>query len=124
MTRWTTWIVALGLAVGMMLGATPARAATLGGSYTPGDKLVRGLGNFFLGFLEIPRNIHNTTDSSGMLSGWTVGLGKGLGYTVLRMGAGLYDAVTFPFPVPHDYAPIIEPEYPWQAPGPSLTPAN
>jgi putative exosortase-associated protein (TIGR04073 family) len=86
--------------------------------HTAGDKLVRGLANIFLGFIEIPRNIHNTTAEDTMLVGWTVGLGKGLGYTGLRLLAGLYEVVTFPFPLPRAYAPLVEPEYVWQAPGP------
>ncbi len=90
------------------------------GSYRPGDKLVRGLANLFGGLIEIPRNIYNTTHEENMLTGWTVGLAKGLGYTVLRMGSGIYEMVTFPFPVPKNYAPIIEPEFPWDAQGPAV----
>lgn len=43
--------------------------------------------------------------------GLTIGLAKGLGMSVIRTGAGIYDAVTFPFPVPQDYEPLLEPEY-------------
>jgi len=85
-----------------------------------GDKLVRGLANVCLGFLEIPRNIHNTTQEESLLAGWTVGVGKGLGYTVMRMGVGVYEVITFPFPLPKDYVPVVTPEYVWQAPGPRM----
>ncbi len=83
---------------------------------TAGDKLTRGLANTFQGILEVPRNISNTTQTQGLLTGVTVGLGKGLGYGVLRTLVGLYEVVTFPIPVPAGYAPIIHP-YAWDAGG-------
>ena len=95
-----------------------AQVTTGTSAYAAGDKLVRGLANVCLGFLEIPRNIHNTTQEDSVLAGWTVGVGKGLGYTLLRMGVGVYEVVTFPFPAPKDFMPVITPEYVWQAPGP------
>ncbi len=115
----------MGMACGLMMlsasGGVLAAQVTAGTSgYTPGDKLVRGLANVCLGFIEIPRNIHNTTQEDSLLAGWTVGMGKGLGYTVMRMGVGIYEVLTFPFPLPKDYVPVITPEYVWQAPGPRM----
>lgn len=111
--------VSVGLVVMAVLGAALGEAADAPPpTYTAGDKLVRGLANVFLGFIEIPRNVHNTTEEESLLAGWTVGLGKGVGYTVLRMVVGLYEVVTFPFPVPKDYVPVFEPDYVWHAPGP------
>jgi putative exosortase-associated protein (TIGR04073 family) len=55
-----------------------------------------------------------------MLQGWTVGLGKGLGHTLLRMGTGVYEVVTFPFPLPEGYRPIVEPEFVWETRGPRI----
>ena len=104
------------VATAVLLWAAPAYADDAG------DKLVRGLANTFLGFLEIPRNIHTTTEDKGVLTGWTAGLGKGLGYTVLRMGVGIYEIVTFPFPLPENYESIVEPDFVWDAEGPSLGP--
>lgn len=101
-------------------GPAADAAANAASTYTPGDKLGRGVVNLVTGFLEIPRNIHVTTTSDGLLAGWTVGVGKGLGYTVLRMGVGVYEILTFPFAWPKGYRPIVEPAYVWQAPGPSL----
>lgn len=99
------------------IDASPAQPAPPGG-YSAGDKLVRGLANVFTGFLELPRNVYNTTREENMLTGWTVGLGKGFGYTLLRMGAGLYETVSFPFQAPKGYRPIVLPEFVWQAEGP------
>jgi putative exosortase-associated protein (TIGR04073 family) len=109
----------LAVLIGLGAGGVSAEEA-IPGTHTAGDKLGRGLANVFLSFLEIPRNIHNTTQESSVLQGWTVGTGKGLGYMAMRIGVGLYEIVTFPFPLPKDYAPVIEPEYVWQEPGPRL----
>ena len=109
--------------IGLLMAALAAPAFAGDGVAAPrtaGDKLGRGLSNVFLSFIEVPRNIHTTTQDRSLLEGWTVGLGKGLGYMAMRVGVGLYEVVTFPFPLPKDYAPVIEPEYVWQEPGPRL----
>ena len=114
--------------VGVVLGSLLFAAASVQAadvvdldSRSAGDKLIRGLANTFLGILEIPRNIHNTTQTeNSMLEGWTIGLGKGLGQAVLRIGVGLYEVVTFPFPIPEGYRPIVEPEFVWDASGPKV----
>jgi len=77
----------------------------------PAKKLGRGLVNILTGWIELPKNIHRTTTETNFLEGITVGLAKGLGMTVVRTGAGIYDAVTFPFPLPQDYKPVLDPEY-------------
>ncbi len=121
MTRstWSGRVAALLMAVTSLSGmARAADAPTSQPPHTPGDKLVRGVANVFTSFIEVPRNIHNTTAEDSMLAGWTVGLGKGLGYMALRVVAGVYEIVTFPFPHPRDYEPVVEPEFVWQAPGP------
>jgi putative exosortase-associated protein (TIGR04073 family) len=79
------------------------------------SKLGRGASNLVLGFIEIPKNISSTAKTEGALSGATVGLGKGIGHTLKRMAVGVFEIVTFPFPVPNDsYGPIVEPDYPWE----------
>ena len=73
------------------------------------EKLGRGIGNLFLGALEIPVTIDkryqesNTIDS--FLSGLAIGAFKGL----VRTGVGLYETVTFLLPYPESYAPILHP---------------
>ena len=122
-TRWMRMAIAGAVVAAVGLCASPrahAEVASTPRIHTAGDKLVRGLANFFTGFLEIPRNITIATNEDSVLTGWTVGLGMGLGYTVLRMGVGLYEVVTFPFPLPADYEPIVHPEFGWEAPGPRM----
>ena len=74
-------------------------------------KLGRGVANIITGWIEIPKNVYDTSQEENILMGLTVGLAKGLGMSVIRTGVGIYDTVTFPFPVPEDYEPLLEPEY-------------
>ena len=71
------------------------------------QKLGRGAGNLFGGWLEIPLNIgkrHSQTDTVGSLvTGAAVGMFKGL----IRTGVGVFEVVTFVLPLPEDYAPIL-----------------
>ena len=116
-------LAGLSLFLVCVVGGHAAGAATDGSKtvYKPGDKLVRGLGNVVTGFIEIPRNIQaTTTEEQSLLAGWTIGLGKGLGYAALRMVTGVYETLTFPFQAPKGYRPIVEPEYVWQTPGPNV----
>jgi len=77
----------------------------------PGKKLLRGLANVVTGWVELPKNIYDQSVEENVFSGLTVGLAKGIGMTIVRTGAGVYETVTFPFPIPEDYAPVLEPEY-------------
>lgn len=74
-------------------------------------KLERGLVNIITGWVELPKNIYQTSKETNILAGVTIGLAKGLGMTVVRTGAGIYDTATFPFPLPKEYKPLLEPEY-------------
>ena len=76
----------------------------LGPAFT---KLGRGVSNFFLGWLEIPLNVHKrytTSDTVGSgLAGTAVGIFKG----AVRTGVGLYETVTFFLPLPENFEPIL-----------------
>lgn len=74
-------------------------------------KLLRGVGNVFLGVVEIPKTIWEETQALDPLTGTLTGVVKGTGRTIARMGVGVYEVVTFPVPVPKRYEPIIEPEF-------------
>lgn len=76
-----------------------------------GAKLARGLVNILTGWVEIPKNIYDTSVEDNIFSGLTIGLAKGVGMAIVRTGAGVYETVTFPFPIPDDFAPVLEPEY-------------
>ena len=86
-------------------------AATVCFAQDPFTKLGRGVANTLTGWVEIPKNIYATSVEDNALAGVTLGLAKGVGMTIVRTGAGIYEVVTFPFPLPQDYKPILEPEY-------------
>lgn len=56
---------------------------------------------------QIPTAMEQSPD---YLTGFIASIGRGIGYALLRAGAGIYDMVTFPFPGATDYKPIMKPE--------------
>jgi len=88
--------------------AEPAEPMEAGKAFT---KLTRGFVNIVTGWVEVPKRIHETTQLEGAVSGFTWGLLRGLGHGFIRTAAGLYELVTFPFPAPPGYEPVIQPEY-------------
>ena len=100
----------LALAAGLLVSfAAPQKAhAELAG---PLAKLTRGAVNTVTGWVEIPKRMHETWKASGAGAGLTYGLIRGVGYGFVRTAAGVYELVTFPFPAPPDYAPVIQPEF-------------
>ncbi len=77
----------------------------------PFTKLGRGVANTLTGWVELPKNVYSTSVEQNALAGITVGLAKGAGMSIVRTSAGIYEIATFPFPLPQDYKPILEPEY-------------
>lgn len=78
---------------------------------SPTSKLGRGVANVLTGWMELPKNVYETSVEENAFSGLTVGLAKGVGMTIVRTGAGIYETVTFPFPIPENYLPVLEPEF-------------
>lgn len=98
--------------------AAPAYAdnGTLG---RMGTKLLRGGINLLTGWIEVPKQAYQVGQNDGALRGWTIGILKGLGIGFVRTAGGLYEAVTFPFPAPPDYAPIMQPPFAFSTEGAS-----
>ncbi|MFH1208566.1 MAG: exosortase system-associated protein, TIGR04073 family [Candidatus Omnitrophota bacterium] len=75
------------------------------------DKFGRGVTNIATGpgelVMQVPPAMEKSPD---YLTGFIVSIGRGIGYALLRVGAGIYDVATFPFPGPTDYKPIMKPE--------------
>lgn len=84
-------------------------------------KLARGAVNTVTGWVEIPKRINETARQEGAIAGFTWGLVRGIGYGFIRTAAGLYELVTFPFPAPPGYMPVIQPEYVFTDTGESET---
>jgi putative exosortase-associated protein (TIGR04073 family) len=75
-----------------------------------GKKLLRGVVNVITGWVELPKNIYDTSiETNNPIKGITYGSLKGLGMTIVRTGVGAYDVVTFMIPVPKET--LLEPEF-------------
>ena len=103
------------MAIGILLACSvwhqAAEAALPGWAYGAGGKLTRGLMNVVTGWLELPNEIVDTSNRQNVLVGATWGTLQGLGKGVVREVVGVYETITFPVPVPSNYAPILSPEY-------------
>ena len=75
-------------------------------------KLLRGAVGVLLGFLEIPGNMTQIAQKDSIPEGLTEGMFQGVLMMATRTVVGVYEVVTFPFPI-KDYKPVIEPTYPW-----------
>jgi len=75
-----------------------------------GQKAINSLSNITTAFIEIPKNIINTTNNSNIAYGITGGLFKGAVNTVGRLLVGIVDLITIPIPT----KPIAQPAYVWQ----------
>lgn len=89
-----------------------------------GHKLGRGVTNIVTCWLEWPRSVATEWSKTDPVSGLIVGTAKGFAWGFARLASGVYETITFPFPVPPNYATIIEPEFIvtdlWGAPIPEL----
>ena len=108
------WFVAAVLVLGSAttVSAEPMEA---GKAFT---KLTRGFINIITGWVEIPKRIQETSQTSGAAAGFTWGLLRGIGHGFIRTAAGFYEFFTFPFPAPPGYEPVIQPEYVFTEPQP------
>jgi putative exosortase-associated protein (TIGR04073 family) len=97
----------LAVAVGMLLWPIGSRADT------PAAKAGRGFAAVTMPFLEIPGNIIETSEREGLLAGWTAGLARGIGMSIVRPPIGVYELVTAQIAVPENFEPILQPKYPW-----------
>jgi putative exosortase-associated protein (TIGR04073 family) len=112
MAKSTKGVIASVLILCLLAVALPAFAQEGSIIEKMGRKLGRGIVNIATGWVELPKNIYDTSvDTNNPLMGITYGTLKGLGMTVVRTGAGAYDTVTFLFPMPQDYSPILQPEF-------------
>ncbi|MDD5422696.1 MAG: exosortase system-associated protein, TIGR04073 family [Candidatus Omnitrophica bacterium] len=81
----------------------------------PMRKLGRGVSNLLTFPYEIPHRIMETNKRAGPYEAATYGLLEGLCMMVGRAGAGFYEVVSFPIPVPPGYEPLInDPEMFWK----------
>lgn len=72
-------------------------------------KLGRGMANIVISPAEVyTQSLLLTKDNEASVAVFG-GIGKGVAMFVVREFVGVYDVLTFPFPVPAGYRPLIEP---------------
>jgi len=85
----------------------------------PIHKMGRGVVNVLTGWIELPKQLQlGTQQADNLVVGVGRGLMNGIKMTLLRGGVGLYEAVTFPLPLPKDFASPYErmqmDDYAWE----------
>ncbi len=82
---------------------------------TPLRKLQRGFLNIAAApVFEISNEMAREKKKDAFPPTWLTGMGRGAFYGAGRVAAGAYEVLTFPFPWPSGYAPVVEPEFSWQ----------
>ena len=100
-------LILINILASQALGAIDTRTVTL--SDTPVNKLLRGVVNTFTCLLEVPASFADITRKKGLFAGFALGLADGVATSLLRLGTGLFDVVTFLIP-PYN-KPLLKPEY-------------
>ena len=87
----------------------------------PVMKLSRGIANLAFCWAELPISWWEVNNEMGGIAGITWGTLKGVCFVVARVGVGLTDVITFPFPLPNcpddpsgfgsGYGPIMTPAW-------------
>ena len=81
----------------------------------PHEKAARGITNLASGPVEFLREIATGSQENWYVPGMLLGTVKGLGKFVQRSFIGLYEIVTFPFPLPPEgYGKILEDTEVWR----------
>lgn len=92
-----------------------AYAEEWAGPAAASQKAIRGVANAGLGVVaEVPKTIYYGTLEDGPVYGLTVGILEGLSWGIARTLTGVYEIVTFPFPIPEGYRPMYQPPYPFE----------
>ena len=80
----------------------------------PTRKGARGLANILFGFTEVPDTMCKINEREGNSAAASYGVVKGFGRFFARIGYGIYDVVTGPFPTTRSsYRPPYKAEVPW-----------
>ena len=101
---------ALLLSVALWISFTDSAAAATAGDNAL-TNLTRGAINVLTGWVEVPKNIGELKNQAGWGAALTWGFARGIGYGFVRTVAGAYEVLTFPFPAPPGYQPVMQPEF-------------
>ncbi len=78
------------------------------------NKAGRGMANMTTGWLELPKQVYETSKEDGVAKGILIGTLKGMGMTVVRTVGGVGEFATFYLSYPGFYDPYFEPAYVWE----------
>ncbi|MBA2242765.1 MAG: exosortase system-associated protein, TIGR04073 family [Chthoniobacterales bacterium] len=82
--------------------------------YGPTRKLGRGVSNLLFGVAELPTTVAKINQDEGNSAAAGYGVVRGVGRSVLRIQAGVFEILTFPFPVVRwTYYPVLESDTHW-----------
>ena len=83
-------------------------------AYTSTRKLGRAWANILYASAEIPQTMQRQMALEGDNGGVAYGFVYGVGRMAVRMGTGVYEFFTFPFPTNRrSYRPVLRPKVPW-----------
>lgn len=82
--------------------------------YGPTRKLGRGISNLVFGITELPTAIAKVNEQEGNSAAAGYGVVRGVGRSVMRMQAGIFEILTWPIPaVRGTYFPVLESDVHW-----------
>jgi len=82
--------------------------------YKPARKLGRGLANIMYSSAEIGTTMVRVNDLEGNSAAWSYGVVKGINRMMMRIGVGVYEVATYPFPTHRmSYRPVLKSNIPW-----------
>ncbi|QSA98789.1 exosortase system-associated protein, TIGR04073 family [Methylococcus sp. EFPC2] len=105
----TKLFATLAISAALLVGPQ-AYAQTEDYGTTVGNKALSGISNIALCWVELPKNVINTSNQVNLLFGATGGLVKGVAHMVGRVMTGTADLLTAPIPT----QPITRPQFVWQ----------
>ncbi len=105
MKKITAFIIMIVLVVSILFVQSPCFAQNML------RKLGRGVANVTTSTLEVPKSIQESFYDDGPAAAATYGLLDGIYKFIVRTAVGVFEIVTFPFPIPEEYAPVVEPEF-------------
>jgi len=98
----------------LLVPAAVVPAAELEANGTALRKLQRGFLNMALCPIEVAHELSEVKNTDYFLPTWVTGLWKGTLFMTGRAVIGAYEILTFPFPLPSGYEPVIYPEFSWE----------
>ena len=106
------------IAAVLLLGlAAPCRADIHdppSNDYGPTRKLGRGISNLLFGISELPNTVALVNEREGNSAAAGYGVVRGVGRSVMRIQAGLFEILTWPVPVVRGtYYPVLESDTHW-----------